>query len=409
MSGLTIERVDRIAEVDRAAWARVTANDVYAQQGWLRVIEDTVAEASRPIYFLAFENGDLQGAAICYRFDRGDLPSSLERQLFGRLAVGARRLSGSLSPALYCGPLIGQGRYLLWRRDLPANVVDTLLGALLEEICLFASAERLLLAVGKLPAHETPLIKALTGRRFIRTLNWPVSYIDLEWPDFDAYVAHLGGGSSMATKVRREVAGPAKSGLKLEPGAELPHRGAEIYELIRANLDAHSRISIDIAPEFLQQLKAWHAGQSVVSVATSSDGALMGAALLLTAGERAAGPLIGLNDDERNRKAFTYFNLAFYTPVKYCLDHGIKRLELGAGLYGMKRRRGCRELEIALFIKPRTILDRLFWRLACALHRTWVIAKLRGQGVRIEDIRGPEADSGAERSQSLPDRGRGSV
>jgi predicted N-acyltransferase len=387
---LTIERVDRIAEVDCAGWARVAANDVYAQHGWLRVVEDTVAEASRPIYFLAFENGDLQGAAVCYRFDRGASPSSLERQLFGRLAAGARRLGGSLSPALYCGPLMGQGRYLLWRRDLAADDVDALLGALLDEICAFASAERLLLAVGKLPTHETSVVRALAGRRFIRTLNWPVSYIDLEWPDFDAYVTHLGGGgSSMATKVRREVAGPAKSGFELERGAALPHRDAEIFELIRANLRAHSRLSIDIAPKFLQQLQAWHAGQSVVSVATSSDGALAGAALLLTAGERAAGPLIGVSDDERNRKAFTYFNLAFYTPIKYCIEHGIKRLELGAGLYEMKRRRGCRELEIALFIRPRTMLGRLFWRLACAVHRAWVIAKLRGQGVRIEEIRGP--------------------
>jgi predicted N-acyltransferase len=376
-------RVERIAEIDPRVWNALAANDVYAQHGWLRVLESTASEGDSPAYLLLYRGTELVAAAVCYRLDAGEPDSSLDGQLFGRISGKLGALGVSLRPALLCGPLIGQGRHVLWRRAMPPKEVDRALSRLLDEIFALAAKERRTLAFGKVPADEQVLISALEDRGLARTMNWPVSYIDILWDDFDTYLAHLTGkGGSMATKARREVAAPAKVGVEIRRAMPFRDAAGEIFALIESNQYAHSREPLGLAPNFMHELAERCAAAAVVTTARAS-GELTGAALLLRAGDCAGGPLIGVTEDERNRKAFAYFNLALYAPIRFCIEHGIGRLYLGAGLYEMKQRRGCRELELLLFVRPASKLGRVVCRLWCAFHRRWAIAKLRRQGVYL--------------------------
>ncbi|MBA3562729.1 MAG: GNAT family N-acetyltransferase [Gammaproteobacteria bacterium] len=375
----TLERLRSIEDVDAGTWDRLAENDVYAQHGWLRVLEKTVVEASDPVYFLLREGKELVGAAVCYRLDA--VGSSLDEMWFGRLYRSLTRLGFSLSPALYCGPLLGQGRHVLWRREAPKP--ERLLARLLDAVSAFAAEKSLALAVAKLPIEEGVLLEMFAGRGFARTMNWPVSYVDIRWGSFDAYVGHLAAlGSSMATKARREIAGPGKTGILLGGIEHFENLSQEVLELIEANQRAHSDTPLGLKREFFETLAQSHGASSIVTVA-SANGKLAGAALLLTAGDCAGGPLIGVSEDVRNRKAFTYFNLALYEPIRFCIEHGLKRIYLGAGLYDMKRRRGCRELELAMLIRPRRMLGRIACRFWCVAHRRWAVKKLERQGVRL--------------------------
>ncbi|CAN5347904.1 hypothetical protein BH24PSE2_BH24PSE2_11650 [soil metagenome] len=372
-----IDRLQRIEDIDAAAWNRLAPDDVYAQHGWLRVVEVSVCEAVEPVYFLLREGGELLGAAICYVLrTRG---SSLDEMWFGRLHRPFARIGLSLSPALYCGPMIGQGRHMLWRRDTadPGFVVDRLLDAM----TAFAETERLALAVAKLPADQQSLLDALNARRFIRTMNWPVSYLEIRWENLDAYVSALPGSSSrMRTTVRREIAAPGKAGIRFTRPERFSTLSQELFDLVEANHRAHSEQPLGLAPDFFRTLERHHAGASIVTLACSDDG-VTGVALLLTAGRCAGGPLIGVSDDARNRKAFTYFNLAFYEPIRICIERGLEGIWLGAGLYDMKRRRGCRERELVMLVRPRSTLGRAAARLWTAAHRRWVHRKLARDGV----------------------------
>jgi len=366
-----------IAEVDAAAWDRLAEDDVFARHGWLATLEETVAEAAEPVYFLLEDGARLEGAAIGYRLT-GAGHCSLDEMLLGRLARPLGRLGLSLRPALYCGPLIGQGRHLLWRRDhaLTGRLID----CLLDTVCSYAAAERLNLAFGKMPVDERELLGAFAGRGFARTMNWPVSVLDLRWDSVDGWLASLGGPA--ATKARREIAAPARTGVRIgaEPG--FADAGAAIFALFEANQRAHSDKPLGIAPEFLRVLSRHHTQGCVMNVARDDSG-IMGAALLLTAGRAAGAPLIGVSGDPRNRKAFTYFNLAFYDPVRWCIEQGVRRLWLGAGVYVTKRRRGFRELGLAMLIRHRSAPSHVLCRLLCALHGRWARAKLARDGIRL--------------------------
>jgi predicted N-acyltransferase len=370
--------VRRIAEVDAAAWDRLAEDDVFARHGWLATLEETVAEATEPVYFLLEDGARLEGAAIGYRLT-GAAHCSLDEMLLGRLARPLGRVGLSLRPALYCGPLIGQGRHLLWRRDHAS--AGRLIDCLLDAVCRHAAAERLNVAFAKLPVDERELLDAFAGRGFARTMNWPVSVLDLQWDSVDRWLASLGATAS--SKARREIAAPARNGVRIGAEHDFADSGDAIFALFEANQRAHSDEPLGIAPEFLRVLARRHADGSVMNVARADSG-LAGAALLLTAGHAAGAPLIGMSGDPRNRKAFTYFNLAFYDPIRWCIEHGVRRLWLGAGAYVTKRRRGFHELGLALLIRHRSATGRALWRLLCALHGRWARAKLARDGVRLD-------------------------
>lgn len=375
----TIRRLQKIEDIDAEAWDRLAEDDVYARHGWLRVVEKSVPEAGDPVYFLLYAGEELAGAAICYRFD--GVGSSLDEMWLGRLYRALTRIRASLSPALFCGPMLGQGRHILWRRD--ARRPERLLARLADAVSAFAAAERRTLAVAKLPVDEHLLLEALSRRGFARTMNWPVSYVDIRWKSFDAYLEHLAElGSGRATKARREVAAPDKAGIRLVRGERFEHLAQEIFALIEANQRAHSDAPLELKREFVQKLADHHSASSVMTVARMGQ-KLLGASLLLTAGRHAGGPLIGVSDDACNRKAFTYFNLSLYAPIRFCIERGLERVWLGAGLYDTKRRRGCRELELAMLVRHRSAAGRIACRVWCAAHRRWAVKKLERQGVRL--------------------------
>ncbi len=384
MSGSDPSRVRRcgsIAEVDAGVWDRLARQDVYARHGWLQTLEETVDDAGEPVYFLLESGAELLGAAICYRF--ADMaPSPVDSLLFGRLTPRAARFGITTGPLLACAPLIGQGRHLLWHENDPSP--DRVIEPLLDAIGEYADAAGLSLAFAKLPDSEKELLAALTARGFARTLNWPVAYLDICWDSFDDYVAGLVPG--VATKVRRECAAPGKAGVEIRQEADFTGVADEAFVLMEANHCAYSDEPFGIAPGFLRTLARLHRGQTVVTVARAGD-SVAGAALLLTAGACAGGPLIGVDPDRQNRRAFTYFNLALYAPIRWCIEQGIKRLYLGAGLYDMKRRRGCSVLGLAMLIRHRSGVGRIACRLLCALHRLWAGVKLGRRNVRLPQSR----------------------
>jgi uncharacterized protein len=365
--------VGSIAEIDAAAWDSLATNDVYARHGWLLSLEQNVADAADPVYFLLESDDALVGAAACYRFHNA-YPSPVDALLLGRLAGPAARLGIRFGPVLACMPLIGHGRHLLWRDD--DRHPNLVIRALLDAVAEHARTERLSLAFAKLPDTEEALLAALAARGFSGIMNWPLAYIDICWDTFEEYLSSLAPG--VANKVRREYAAPPKAGVSLREEISFAKIAEELFALVEANHRLYSHEPLGIAPGLFTALARLHKDNSVVTVARTQD-KISGAALLLSAGNCAGGPLIGVSSDDANRKAFAYFNLAFYAPIRWCIEHGINRLFLGAGLYDMKRRRGCSMLGLTMSIQHRTASGRMLWNAVGVLHRYWAAAKLRRQ------------------------------
>ncbi len=351
--------------VDPAAWQRLAAGNVYAQAGWLRAVEHGVDGGAAARYILLYRGGELRAAAIAYCLERARGPSRFDELMYGRFAGHAAALHLPPTRTLFAGPLIGHDSYLLAPFD---ETGDALLDELLRALVDLAERERAVLCVPRLPAAATAATAALRRTSLLEFPWWPTTVLELPFASLDDYVASLSNhGRSAATKARREIAAPAKHGVELTSGFDTADAGA-LCSLLAGHDQRLGGTDSRIRPELFAAV-AGRRDNGVITTVARHDGRIVGFALLLVAPPNAAGPVIAVADEPVNRRAFTYFNLAFYEPIRLAIARGVTSLELGGGMLGMKQRRGFATHPVNLFVRPGGALARTGWLALRALHR----------------------------------------
>jgi len=370
---------DAIADIPRSDWEALTKTDVYGQFGWLQAVETNMKGARCSQYFLLYHDEQLTAAAVGYRYSRGNGLSKLDELLFGNMASLASRLRLAPKEALYFGPLIGHGRHVFWDRGCNADDAAERIRALLERITAREASTGVKLVFGRIPNDESELLKILRTHGYLETQSWPISYLDVQWTSFADYLSSLSRcGKNLPNKIRREAAAPEKQGVQIKRLVEFGHDAAEIHQLFDLTQRKHSAGTLAFGPGLIKGLATCHADGSVISVAsTGQEQELLGCALLLVADGAASGPLIGIAERKINRDAFTYFNLAFYVPIRFCIENDIRRIYFGGGYRNMKRKRGCKEMDVSLFIVTSSRFGGLFWRAWFIIHRYWIRRKTR--------------------------------
>jgi predicted N-acyltransferase len=369
--------VDSIAKLPREDWNALARNDVYGQYGWLKTVEASVAEARQPSYILLYRQGHPLAAAALYEYARSTTSGRLTELLYGRAATLATRLRLAPQKTLYCGPIIGQGRHIFWDKNCNRDEAADRIRAVLDIIRKRLAAESVPVVFGRIPAEEAGLVRALRDFGAIESRTWPISYIDLEWDTFDDYLKSLARfGKNMRTKARREIAAPDRHGIEIQSVSNFENDAAEIDEMFRRTQSKYGPGPTPFDRTLIGSLLENGLDRPIVNIARSRDGGSMaGCALLLRAGNTAAGPLIGVDDAEANRKAFTYFNLSLYTPIRYCLANDVSRIFFGSGLGRMKQKRGCRQMDVFVFVLAPGRISRLIWKCWMWLHLKWIARK----------------------------------
>lgn len=372
---------DSISGLSRGDWDTLTENDVYGQYGWLLSVEQTVRDARRARYFLLYCSGEPAAAAVLYEYRASDQPGRLGDLLFGRAASIINKLHLAPSRIAYCGPIIGQGRHVFWNKGVGPDEAARRVRLMLDHLDDHYSRAGIPVVFGRIPADEPELLAQLRCAGCIESLSWPINYIDIAWNTFDDYLKSLSRiGKNMSTKARREVAAPGKLGIKIDTGRRISESSAEIFELFARTNRKYGGEPPSFERSFIEALEMNCPNTVITNTAeTSDEQGLVGAALLLRAGNRAAGPLIGVDQSDLNRKAFTYFNLSLYAPVKFCIEHRLSRMYLGSGMAPMKRKRGCEKMKVFVFVLPPGSLSGVLWRTWMMLHRYWVTKKVASE------------------------------
>lgn len=378
MSGARLVVAESINSVPRDDWEALTVSDVHGQFGWLQALETGATGTQSPKYFLLYRDDHLIAAAVgyCYSHQIGQgRPGEL---LFGRMASLASNLRLTPGKCLYLGPIIGHGRPILWHRNCGAAEAVERIQLLLEAITVCDEFSGSTFVFGRIPDEETHLIAALRGLGYLESRSWPISYLDVNWKSFEDYVGSLSrSGKNVPNKVRREVAAPQKQCVRIEELDDFESHALEIYRLFEETHGKHTDSRMEFGPQFVKALADVHSRGCVISVARSEENKeLLGAALLLVAKDTAAGWLMGVADAPLNRKAFTYFNLAYYAPMRYCITNNIRRIYFGGGLRRAKRKRGCKEMGVSILLRPSGRFAGLLWRAWFIVHRIWVRRKI---------------------------------
>jgi uncharacterized protein len=163
------------------------------------------------------------------------------------------------------------------------------------------------------------------------------SVIEVTWGSFEDYVASRG---HQARKIRRQVATFRGCGYELATGplSAWIQPAAELFAQLERKY-GHD----DSAETEARELRTLAASADRFShmLMLRRGGTVIGAVLLLLAEDTVYARTAGF-DYDRIGDGFEYFNLAYYEPIRYAIEHGYRRIDYGMATYRAKLVRGGR-------------------------------------------------------------------
>lgn len=200
---------------------------------------------------------------------------------------------------------------------------------------------------------------------YFRADSLPDTYLDLrKWTSFGRYLQDLRAPYRRKIQLSLRKLGlerPEIHAFSPEKAASqqpaLLYGGAEVCapsEFYRLYLAVMARAGTKLETlnlAFFEQLYAQYAGELVV-LALYRGGEVLGAALLLPAGETLLFLLVG-QEQARQEETDTYFNLV-YGIMEYAFRHGFRAVKTGQTAYPFKLRVGAEPRPLFLFFKAKS-------------------------------------------------------
>jgi predicted N-acyltransferase len=316
-----VQIVHSVDEIGEQGWNRLSGGKPFASYRWYRFGEAVLVD-DRPIYVILSLDGEPVARATfwCKREEPIEIRSVILRHL---LQVILRRW-----PLLVCRSPLAAASGLILPDD------PRLREAALEVIVGFAQKQARrckasLLAFDYL--EPTGMEWSVWPDTFLPvTIPEPGTYLEVTWPDFEGYLAHL---SRVRRKHYRQHCRRAA-----EMGVEIAS-----HRVVTAVDEAMALIR-NVGERYHTSPASWtkrvleHAGMvDAAWLAARVEGRLVGCELLL--GDNGTWFVTALGRDYDF--PHVYFLLG-YEDVRYAIERGIRVLRWGSGTYEVKRRLGFR-------------------------------------------------------------------
>ncbi|HVO73540.1 MAG TPA: peptidogalycan biosysnthesis protein [Ignavibacteriaceae bacterium] len=372
---MNIKIYDSISRIKKEDWDPLTVNNVFMCYEWLKTMEDTSGYPINPLYIAVFDREKLLAASVCYIQKRIDNVQSIDSLLLGKLQTFGVMKKFSFLPAVICNPKRGYGTHFIFSNELQQDKILEFQNKLIDEVEVIADKEKASVCFFNMMEKESTLIKTLCRRGYYKTACAPLNYMDISWGSFNEYRKSLDRNHPrMSRKVSNEINRNKKSGVTIGQMQNLNGSEQRLFELLEINYGKYNKGKLSLKPDYIGRAKE-NFGHNAVVYAAVKKGEIIGVNLELRKGTEAFIPNIGI-DHGRAGNDLTYFNLAFYEPVKNAIDRNVKRIYGGNSLYKTKGKRGYKVARTFLFYKPANRASDLIVRLWFVIHRILMVKKL---------------------------------
>jgi predicted N-acyltransferase len=380
----SLHTVETITEVAEDEWDALVGDDeFYASHAWLRSIEQEPDMEAR--YLLARSgSGELVGALPTYFWDGGGPAATTSHyDPFAVFCEGlpAKRRDAWL-PQLLLGTRAGYSNAVLVDRKLPPEErAETLRG--LVDAALELADEREVGTAAMMyltPEKVAEAAPAFVGRARALRSSAAVS-IGIEWESFDGYLESLSG--KRRGTVRRELRLFEQSGLtvSVERLGACIDRASELLAAVDEKYDTGATAEEERA--YLAAQAELLDDRSVLFAARSGE-EIVGVCLLYRFRDALYGRVVGFDYDKLGDDR-VYANLAFYEPIRYAIDEGLRRVHFGTGSWEAKLLRGGELTPLWSLVRPPEDLaddvERALDEWNDTNHRWWVdnVARLKAE------------------------------
>jgi predicted N-acyltransferase len=376
MTAITIQ--NSITNLNKNEWDAMVNDNVFSGYGWLKTVEETFTGDVTPIYILCEDSKEIVGGSVCYLHRKPNFAGDIDDLIFGRFRKYASKLSISFLPTLVCCPFWCYGDHFFVRKDINSKTKRLIKNQLLDAIENLASDKKLPLSFINVMNHESHLINLLNHRGYNRTELLPLNYLDIEWPNFSGYLQYLKDIRKKTAKmVRNEINRNRQEKVRIVDLENIEIHNDRLYELINLNYLKYSNSPFIFNKSFLIKLKL-NVGEKVTTYVSFKKEKITGVCVLLKKNRIGYLKLVGI-DRELAGNDFTYFNLAYYKPIRDAITANLKRLCFGQGVHETKIRRGCRNTNVYLYYKSfnkiKNNLSKFWFFLQSTHNQRKVVAK----------------------------------
>jgi predicted N-acyltransferase len=317
-------------------------DDAFFTYGWFKTLETSKFVDLKPFYIGAFIEDKLAAFAPCF-YDVADqfflfTPISTHflkpfLRLRKRLGLGKEHVLLCFSPSCFRSKIFVQ-------EGLNEGLVTNCLSGEIDRIC---REEKILFSSFLFVSEfDRDLLLQLTIAGYHRLPETRRSfYLPLRWRSFENYIASLRHG--IRNNVKREIKKLVENGIAIENLGKFKDHSRVLSDL-SSNLHKkyNGKRTRLYEPSFYENLNDYFAkGNARVFLAKKKD-AVIGFALLLRHGKTADVFQCGFDYELQEKSDFTYFNVAYYSPIRWAIQEGIEKIYYRHTNDRVKTRRGCK-------------------------------------------------------------------
>lgn len=348
---------DSIRDVGREAWNACFVDQV-EDYDCLLAIEEAGITGFEWRYVTVVENGRICAAMPAFLCDYA-LDTTLEDGMPRRLLRRVRKLFPRfLSLRLAClGSPCTETGAVGFLPDVPEARRAALFSELLATFERYAAAENCQL-VGVKDIDEqtaTRIAAPLEERGYAAIGGLPTAWLDIDFDSVDSYLARLSSGTRKDMRRKLKSSQLVRVEMRSEIGDLLP----QVMELYYDTRNRSEWQFEELTPGYFQGLLKHMPGRSFCMLYFVGDRLL--AANLLVHNEHTLIDKFFCMDAEAGRPYNLYF-LSWFTNLRYCLQHGMRRYQSGQAYYENKVRLGSKLTSNAMFFRHRNLLVQMLLR-----------------------------------------------
>jgi predicted N-acyltransferase len=340
----------------------------------LKTFEETTNDLPIPYYITIFDDNKIIAASVCYLDKKKEDSRSIDNVLLGRFKDIKWIKKLSFLPAVMCGSKKGYGTHFLFSKELKENETNELQNQLFDITEDIAIKNNAAVYFSNVMNNELSLMQLLTKRGYYKTISLPLNYIDIKWSSFKEYKKYVSKEHpSMKKTIPRDINKNRKAGVVIKQLQNIDEHWQRLFELLEMNHQKYNSSLFHLKPNYFLKLKENFADDVIIFMALKDDN-IIGVCVELKKDKEAALTYVGINHNI-SYGDLTYFNIAFYEPIKKANQYGIERIYGGNAFYAMKGRRGYKAANTYIFYKPNYGLLNYFIKIWFSIHYLWMARK----------------------------------
>jgi hypothetical protein len=347
MEPLKIVYAERLSELNDSEWNSLTRGQPGAGLEWLKLVQETALVQHHFQFLLGYRGNELVGG-LCFREQGPDEPGvSLDDKVFGRGKGLLNRLGLCLRP--------------VWLLVAPRQSAPSLFGPPEVVDLLLAELERRAQEgfVGLACSCVPPALEStLRSRRYLQTPEFPSCRLRVSWTDFAAYVRWLRQSHPRTAKnIPNERNRGRKAGIQLSRLDQPELHAERLHQLADSHWRRLNAQPFPYTESFFRNLKTYLGDSAQVEVALHNGG-IVGFQLRVCRDGNGFFPAFGIHSEYAGISSI-YANLGYNNAIEKAIADGVQTLNFGILVYESKIRRGCELSDASLFLRPRTVVQRL--------------------------------------------------